>query len=87
MLLKLATVAVGPHGNEQKRAVQPPQAAIDGRRRPHGDEVAGTARGRLSDFGHDVSRLRQIQFGVDLRYRRRGVPKDHAGGLDTEFLA
>lgn len=59
------------HGSEPRRkAVQPPPAAINDRRRPHGDAVAGTAGGSLPHIGHDVSRFRHIEFCVDLGHGR-----------------
>ncbi len=53
--------------NTKEGTVQPPPAVIDDRRRPHGNLVAGTGIGSLPHFRHDVSRFRQVQFGVDFR--------------------
>ena len=57
------------------------------RRRPHGEQVAGTARVNLPDFGHDVSRLSSVEFGVDLRDGSGAMAQKNAGGFDAELLA
>ena len=57
------------------------------RRRPHGEQVAGTARVSLPHFGHDVSRLSSVEFGVDLCDGSGAMAQNNAGGFDAELLA